>query len=130
MVIWQVNERLCVVYLLTMDSLVLWASMSLPENRYNLLWNLKPDILFISNSLMNEILPSLNASQTLHRVYWGDFHDKIRERKDLLFQKVLLTGKIKSDDLESGSADVITCIVDCVTSESLVIYHLSQLAVV
>lgn len=34
----------CVVYLLTRDSLVLWASMSLPESQYNLLRSLKADI--------------------------------------------------------------------------------------
>lgn len=44
MLIWQVHERLCVVYLLTRDSLVLWALTSLPDKQYNLLRSLNPGI--------------------------------------------------------------------------------------
>lgn len=81
MLIWQVNENLCVVYLLTRDSLVLWASMSLPESQYNLLRSLNPGIfsdiwLFVTSSLKNEILQFLHKLQSNQLVQRGDMQDK------------------------------------------------------
>lgn len=87
---------------------------------------LNQTFLFISPNLTNEILPSLNTSESPLWVYSETCLTKFKKLQGLEFQNVKLMGKIKSDDLKSWFADALTCIIDYVPSERLAIYHLSQ----
>lgn len=67
--------------------------------------------LFVTASLKNEILPSLNKSQSNRSVYWcmTNSHRKLV----FCFKRSILIGKITSDDPERRSADFLTSVVDC-----------------
>lgn len=81
---------LCVVYLLMRDSLVLWASVSLPERQYNLQRSLNPGVFFndfyLSPPAWRTSYCHLWTNHRASTLYWWDNAWQIAIRSLFLFQ--------------------------------------------